>query len=325
MNEKSCATGHSRFKNIIRNKSKSQILLLGIALAAIIIIMCFATDRFYQTKNILNILRQITPLGIAAVGAAIVMISGGIDLTIGTLISFSGCTTAALMGMGYSVEMAVLVGVMVAIGCGALNGTLIVLSKAEPFIITLGMMSVYQGLALLVTGGNNLAASTDFTFGRDKVFEMVPVPVLFLVSVFVIIFLVLKFTKFGRRTYAIGNNTEAAYLSGIKIKRNKIYVYTLNGGLLGLAAMILLSRISSGNASMGDSLLMQAIAAAVIGGVSMAGGRGSIWGVFLGTVMIGVISNALNLLSVDAFYQYIVLGAIIVGAVFASNAGSKSR
>ena len=287
--------------------------------------MCIATDRFYQTKNIMNILTQITALGIAAAGAAVVMISGGIDLTLGTVISLSGCSAAALMGMGYGIEVAVIVGLLVAIGCGALNGTLIVLSKAEPFIITLGMMSVYQGFTLLVTGGNNLAAATDFTFGRDKLFEVLPIPVLFLISVFVVMFLVLKFTKFGRRAYAIGNNTEAAYLSGIKIKRNKIYVYTLNGGLLGIAAMILLSRIGSGNSVMGDSLLMQAIAAAVIGGVSMAGGRGSIWGVFLGTVLIGVISNSLNLLNVASFYQYIVLGAIIVGAVFVSNVGSKTR
>ncbi len=323
MNE--CAGISKGFQSILRNKSKSQILLLGIALAVIIIIMCVATDRFYQTKNIMNILTQITALGIAAAGAAIVMISGGIDLTLGTVVSFSGCSAAALMGMGFSVEMSVLFGLLLALGCGALNGALVVLSKAEPFIITLGMMSVYQGLTLLVTHGNNLPASEGFTFGRDKLFEFIPIPVLFLITVFVVMFLVLKFTKFGRRAYAIGNNTEAAYLSGIKIRRNKMYIYMLNGGLLGIAAMILLSRINSGNSVMGDSLLMQAIAAAVIGGVSLSGGRGSIWGAFLGTVLIGVISNSLNLLGVESFYQYIVLGAIIVGAVFVSNVGTKNR
>jgi ribose/xylose/arabinose/galactoside ABC-type transport system permease subunit len=313
------------FQSILKNKSKSQILLLGIALAAIIIIMCIATDRFYQTKNVMNILTQITALGIAAAGASIVMISGGIDLSLGTIISFSACSTAALMGLNFSVESAVIVGLLLAIGCGAFNGVLVVLSKAEPFIISLGMMSVYQGLTLLVTGGNNLHAADSFSFGRDKIFDAVPIPVLFLITIFIIVFMILKFTKFGRRAYAIGNNSEAAYLSGIKIKRNKIYIYTLNGALLGVAAMIMLSRQSSGNATMGDSLLMQAIAAAVIGGVSMSGGRGSIWGVFLGTVLIGVISNSLNLLGVPAFLSQIVLGAIIVGAVFVSNVGSKNR
>ena len=325
MSENKCVPKTNRFLNITKNKAKSQILLLGVALAFIIIIMCFATDRFYQPKNVMNILTQITALGISAAGAAIVMISGGSDLTLGNVVSFAGCSAAAVMGAGYDIGIAVVVGLMVAVGCGALNGILIVLSKAEPFIITLGMMSVYQGLTLLVTGGNNLPAADGFTFGRDKIAELIPIPVLFLVAVFIVMFLVLKYTKFGRRAYAIGNNTEAAYLSGIKIKRNKIYVYALNGLLLGIAAMILLSRLSSGNSVMGDSLLMQAIAAAVIGGVSMAGGRGSIWGVFLGTVLIGIISNSLNLLNVESFYQYIVLGAIIVGAVFISNMGSKNR
>ncbi|MCL2111757.1 MAG: ABC transporter permease [Clostridiales bacterium] len=312
-------------KKIMKNKSTSQILLLGIALAVIIIFMCFATDRFYQTRNIMNILTQITALGIAGAGAAIVMISGGIDLTLGNIISLSGCVTAAMMGAGYGVGPSVFVGMLVAIGCGTLNGALIVLSKAEPFIVTLGMMSVYTGLTLLVTGGMNLPASSEFTFGRDRIGDILPIPVIFLAAVYIAVYFILKYTKFGRRTYAIGNNTEAAFLSGIKIKRNKIYVYALNGGLLGIASMIMLSRLSSANSVMGDALLMQAIAAAVIGGVTLSGGRGNIWGVFLGTVLIGVISNALNLLSVASFYQYIVLGAIIVGAVFVSNIGSKSR
>jgi len=312
-------------QNIFKDRAKSQVVILGIALTAIIVIMCFATDRFYQPQNILNILNQITALGIAAAGAAIVMISGGIDLTLGTVISFSACTTAALMNMGVSLELCVIIGLLLAIGCGAANGALVVVSKAEPFIITLGMMTVYQGLTLFVTGGNNLHSDETFSFGRDKVFETIPVPVFFLIAIFVIMFLILKFTKFGRRAYAIGNNTEAAYLSGIKIKRNKIFVYMLNGTLLGVAAMILLSRLNSGNALMGDSLLMQGIAAAVIGGVSLSGGRGSIWGVFLGTLLIGVISNSLNLLGVPSFASQVVLGAIIVGAVFASNIGSKSR
>ena len=126
--------------------------------------------------------------------------------------------------------------------------------------------------------------------------------------------------------YAIGNNEEAAFLSGVKIKRNKLFGYALNGGLVGLAAMISFSRLASANTIMGDSILMEALAAAVVGGVSMSGGRGSMWGVLLGTVLIGVINNALNLLAVDSFYQYIVLGAIIVGAVFISNIGSaRSR
>jgi len=313
------------FRKIMSNKANSQVLMLGIALVVIIIVMCIATDRFYQTKNIMNILTQITALGISAAGAGIVILSRGIDLSLGNAISFAACTSAAMMGSGISIPLSVTVGVLIAIGSGALNGTLIVLSKAEPFIVTLGMMSVYNGLSLLVTKGANLPVPEVFSFGRDRVFEIVPVPVIFLVVVFIIMHIVLKYFKFGRRIYAIGNNPEAAFLSGIKIKRNKILIYMLNGGLIGIASMILLSRLGSANSVLGDNILMQAIAAAVIGGVSLSGGRGNIWGVFLGTVLIGVISNSLNLLSVASFYQYIVLGIIIIGAVFVSNIGSKSR
>lgn len=312
--------------NKIKNKSKSQVVLLTIALLVIVIIMCFATDRFYQPANLLNILTQITALGIAALGAGVVMISGGIDLTLGNVIAFAGCTAAVVMNNGASAAQGFIVGVLIAVSCGVLNGVLVVLSKAEPFIITLGMMSVYQGLTLLVTDGKNISVDTPgFTFGRSKIGEVFPLPVIFLIVIFVVIFLVFKYTKFGRRVYAVGDNTEAAYLSGIKIKRNKIYIYALNGLLLGIGAMILLSRLGSGNSTMGDNLLMQAIAAAVIGGVSMSGGKGNIWGIFLGTLLIGIISNSLNLLQVPSFYQYVVLGAIIVVAVFISNAGSKKR
>ncbi len=310
----------------LKVRSNSQILMLGVALLAIVIAMCFATDRFYQTKNLLNILTQITCLGIAALSAGIVMISGGIDLSLGYIIAFSGCSAASVMAAGGNAAQGFLVGVLVAVGCSTLNGILIVLSKAEPFIITLGMMCVYQGLTLLVTKGKNIAVDTvGFTFGRDKIAGVVPYPVIFLITIFAVIYLVFKYTRFGRRAYAIGNNTEAAYLTGVKIKRNKIFVFSLSGLLLGIAAMILLSRLGSGNSTMGDSILMQAIAAAVIGGVAMSGGKGNVWGILLGTLLIGIISNSLNLLMVPSFWQYVVLGAIIVAAVFISNAGSKKR
>jgi ribose/xylose/arabinose/galactoside ABC-type transport system permease subunit len=302
----------------------SQVALLALALLIIIVVMCIATDRFYQANNLLNILTQVTGLGIAAIGAAVVMISGGIDLTLGNIIAFSACSAAVVMAGGASALTGFFVGVSIATLCGILNGVLVVLSKAEPFIITLGMMSVYQGLTLLVTGGKNIAINTPgFNFGRAKIAAFFPIPVIFLLTLYVIVFLILKYTKFGRRMYGIGNNAEAAYLSGIKIERNRIYVYALNGLLLGIGAMILLSRLGSGNATMGGNLLMQAIAAAVIGGVAMSGGKGSVAGVFLGTLLIGIISNSLNLLQVPSFWQYVVLGAIIVAAVFISNAGIR--
>lgn len=326
MIEKSCKPKSEVRSSIFKNKTTTQIFMLAVALAVIIIIMCIATDRFYQLNNLFNIFTQISILGIAAAGAAMVIISGGIDLTLGVIISLSGCTAAALMNTGSSIGIAVFAGILVAILCGMLNGFLIVLSRSEPFIITLGMMSVYKGITLLVTGGANLKISDEFTFGRTKLFDTVPLPVLILAAIFLILYFMLKYTRFGRRIYAIGSNSEAAYLSGVKIKRNKIYIYTLNGLILGIGAMVLLSRLGSGNSIMGDSIMLEAIAGAVIGGVVMSGGRGSVWGVFLGVLLIGIISNSLNLLRVPSFFQYIAIGVIIVGAVFISNiGGSKKR
>lgn len=315
-------------KSLLQKKTgvSQQSKLLGIALLVIVIVMCVATDRFYQPSNIMNIFVQIAALGIAALGAGLVMISGGFDLTVGYVISFAGCSAAVAMAAGANAATGFLIGILVGMACGCINGILVVVCKAEPFIITLGMMTVYQGLTLLVTQGKNITVKTaGFDFGRSKIGGVFPITIIALIIVYVVIALVFKYTKFGRRAYAIGNNEEAAYLSGIKIKRNKIYMYTLNGFLLGFAAMFLLSRLGSCNSTMGDSLLMESIAAAVIGGVSMAGGKGNVVGIFLGTLLIGVINNSLNLLRVPSFWQYVILGTIIVLAVFVSNLGKKSR
>lgn len=325
MSEMSCPSKERIGTKIFKNKTTAQIFMLAIAVTVIVIIMCFATDRFYQLNNLFNILTQISILGIAALGASMVIISGGIDLTLGVIISLSGCSAAALMNNGSSIEFAVIVGIVVATLCGLLNGVLVVLSKAEPFIITLGMMSVYKGITLLVTGGANLKIAEGFTFGRTKIFDTIPLPVIILVIMFLLFYFMLKYTRFGRRIYAIGSNSEAAYLSGIKINRNKIYIYTLNAFILGIGAMVLLSRLGSGNSIMGDSIMLEAIAGAVIGGVVMSGGRGSVWGVFLGVLLIGIISNSLNLLRVPSFIQYVTIGVIIVGAVFISNIGGTKK
>ncbi len=304
----------------------SHSMLLSVALLVIIVIMCIATDRFYQPTNILNIFVQITGLGIAALGEGLIMISGGFDMTIGNVISFAGCGAGVAMAAGASAWQGFLVGLLAGTLCGFINGVLVVVCKAEPFIITLGMMTVYQGLTLLITQGKNITIKTEgFNFGRAKIGGVFPVSIIALLAVYIIMGLIFKYTKFGRRAYAIGDNEEAAYLSGVKIKRNKIYMYTLGGFLMGFGSMFVLSRLGSCNSTMGESLLMDAIAAAVIGGVSMAGGKGSAFGIFLGTLLIGVVNNSLNLLRVPSFWQYVIVGAIIVLAVFISNLGKKSR
>lgn len=301
-----------------------QTALLAAALIVIVVGMGIVKPAFFRPTNIMNIFVQNSLLGIAALGAGLVMISGGIDLSIGYMISLSGCTAAVAMAAGASEPVGFFIGVLVGCACGLINGILVVVCKAEPFIITLGMMTVYQGLCLLVTRGSNINLS-GFSFGREKIGGVVPVNLVVLVIVFIVVGLVFKFSKFGRRAYAIGDNEEAAYLTGIKVNRQKILMYLLEGFLMGFAAMFMLSRLRGCNSTMGEGTLMEAIAAAVIGGVSMSGGKGSVVGIFLGMLLIGVVNNSLNLLQVDSFWKYIIMGAIIVLAVFVSNIGKKSR
>lgn len=305
-------------------KLDRQTALLASALIVIVVAMCIAKPQFFQLSNITNIFVQNSLLGIAALGVGLVMISGGIDLSIGYIISLSGCTAAVAMSHGISEPVGFLIGVLVGVVCGLINGLLVVVCKAEPFIITLGMMTVYQGLSLLVTGGSNINLS-GFGFGRSKIGGILPVTLIVLVAVFIIIGLIFNYTKFGRRAYAIGDNEEAAYLSGIRVNKQKILMYLLEGFLLGFAAMFMLSRLRGCNSTMGEGTLMEAIAAAVIGGVSMSGGKGSVGGIFLGMLLIGVVNNSLNLLQVDSFWKYIIMGLIIVLAVYVSNLGKKSR
>jgi ribose/xylose/arabinose/galactoside ABC-type transport system permease subunit len=221
--------------------------------------------------------------------------------------------------MGVNPVLVVAVGLVLGMASGFLNGIIILKSKAQPFIITLGMMSVYQGLAFIVTNGRNVGLIGQFQFlGRSSI-AGVPVPVIFFVVVSIIMFLVLRYTKFGRNIYAIGGNEEAAFLAGIRLSVYKPLIYTINGGIVGLAAVILLSRVGGSNALMGLGFEMQAIAAVAIGGVTLSGGRGTVQGAFLGVLLLGIIGNGLNLMNVPNWYQYLVLGALIVGAVVLGN------
>jgi ribose/xylose/arabinose/galactoside ABC-type transport system permease subunit len=283
------------------------------------VLWAILTPVFLSSRNITNVLQQVAVLQILAVGTVFVMISGGIDLSIGNMISFVAGAAAMLVSMGVNPVLVVLIGLVLGMASGFLNGIIILKSKAQPFIITLGMMSVYQGLAFIVTNGRNVGLIGQFQFlGRGNI-AGVPVPVVFFVVVSIVMLLVLRYTKFGRNIYAIGGNEEAAFLAGIRLTVYKPLIYTINGGIVGLAAVILLSRVGGSNALMGLGFEMQAIAAVAIGGVTLSGGRGTVQGAFLGVLLLGIIGNGLNLMNVPNWYQYLVLGALIVGAVVLGN------
>lgn len=299
----------------------NQTFILFLAIIVIMIAVGIAFPPFLEIDNILNILVQVATFGIIAVGMSVVMISKGLDLSVGHMVSVCCSAMAMFSTLGINQWVVCLLGVVCAMIMGAFNGFIISRSKAEPFIITLGMMYAYHGLSLIITGGKNvyLPAEEYIFFGRTSLFETLPIPIMVLVIVALAMFLVLKFTRFGRRVYAIGGNETSAYLSGINVRRDKILFYILLGAITGIASLVQLSRLAVATPGMGTGLEMRAVAACVIGGVSLAGGRGNVIGTFLGMLLLGVVQNALNLLGVPSFYQYIFVGGVIVGSVVLSN------
>ena len=304
---------------------RNQTFILFLTLVAFVLIVSTLSPHFLTVSNLLNVLQQIAVVGVITVGMTAVILSGGLDISVGTVISLSASVTAVMIGNGANVALSVVTGFGVAVLGQLLNGVIISLTKCIPIIITLGTMSIYQGLALLVTGGytHNLQGRFQF-LGRSDVLY-IPVPVLVLGAVNVLMFLLLKYTKFGRRVYVLGANENAAFVSGINIIGNKILVYALHGVTAGIAAMVLVSRVGSAIAVMGTGYELRSIAAAVIGGVSIMGGEGTILGAFLGVVLLGLISNALNILNVPSSFQNVALGIVIVLAVIISTMGSKRK
>jgi ribose transport system permease protein len=306
-------------------KYSNQSLFLLLVIVTISVFISVTNIQFISSRNILNILQQISVVGIVSMGMAMVLISGGIDLSVGAIISLTCSLVAKLIVMDVNVWVAVLIGLAAATLCGFINGLIISKTGCAPFIITLGTLSIFQGTALVVTSGRIVNLSGQFDFLGRAHFSFVPTYVLVFLVVCVIFYIILNYSRYGRRIYAMGGNEEATYLSGIKVDRYKLRVYSLNGFVVGIASLVLLSRLGSGNPVMGNGYELQSIAAAVIGGVTLDGGRGSVVGCFLGVLLLGIISNSLNILGVSPFYQNMVLGAIIVFAVIMSNLGKGKR
>jgi ribose/xylose/arabinose/galactoside ABC-type transport system permease subunit len=277
-------------------------------------------SNFFGLNNITAIFQQISVLGILTMGMALLLISGGIDLSIGMIMALSGVVVSKIIMNGGSAPLAVLVGIVVGIACGLINGFIISKSKSMPLIITLGMGSIYFGIALIVSEGKFMNFEGKFEFiSRTKLFGTFPITLLILLVMVVLAFILLNYTKFGRRIVAIGGNEENAYLSGINIDRYKIITYGIGGFIAGIASIVLVSRLDSIVATAGTGYELSALTAAVIGGVTFDGGRGSIGGAFLGVLMMGIISNAMTILSVNSYLQTAITGGIIVIAVVLSN------
>ncbi|HRP33467.1 MAG TPA: ribose ABC transporter permease [Agriterribacter sp.] len=288
-----------------------------IAFILICIILSIATPYFFTAQNIIIVLRQVSINGILAIGVTYVIIAGGIDLSLGSVLALTGVIAASFAHPGtFALAVPVLLALLVGMAIGAVNGLVITLGKVAPFIVTLGMMTIARGLALVWSDGRpvtNLSPAFNYIGGGDLLF--VPVPILLFGLVIFISAVVLNYTRMGRYIYAVGGNENAAKASGIRVNRVKLFAYIMCSGLAGLAGVILAARINTGQPNAGIAYELDAIAAVVIGGTSLMGGRGSIAGTVIGVLIIGVINNGLDLLNVSSYYQQIIKGIIIIVAV----------
>ena len=303
------------------NKFTRQLLPFGSLILLICILSAWKPDTFLTLDNFLNVFRRSCAYGIVAIGMTFVIISAGIDLSVGSMIAMCGMVGAYVMvaiggqnPTGFPLVTGTIAGIIAGTISGFLNGLLITKLKLQPFIVTLGTMSFFKGIALVMTEGQAINVPAYSYLGNGTVL-FIPISVVIFAAVVVIAIFILNFTRLGRYTYAIGSNRQAAYHAGVNVNFNLICIYTLIGTLVGIAAMIMTSRIISAQPTAGIGAELDIIAAVVIGGASLAGGRGTIIGTIIGTLLINFLRNGCTLVGISTNAQFIVIGIIIVLAV----------
>ena len=292
--------------------------LLGLVL--LIAVVSVLNPSFLSVKNIMNILRQTSVNAVIAAGMTFVILTGGIDLSVGSILGISGAVCASLLVSGQNVVVAVIAALLVGAAVGFINGFVISKGKLQPFIATLATMTILKGLTLVYTNGNPITLGSNelaMSFGKiggGTIFG-IPTPAMIMMIVFMVCYYILHNTKMGRYTYALGSNEEATKLSGLNTDKIKIWVYTISGILASVAGIIITSRLYSAQPTAGAGYELDAIAAVVLGGTKLAGGKGKITGTIIGALIIGVLSNALNILDVSSYYHTMVNGGVILLAV----------
>ncbi|AJX30605.1 Ribose transport system permease protein rbsC [Burkholderia oklahomensis] len=288
-----------------------------VGLVVVCIAMVFASDSFLSAANLENVLRQVSINAIIGVGMTCVILTGGIDLSVGSVMALSGTLTAGLLVAGINGAAALAAGVGVGLALGAANGLFVAFAGMPPIIVTLATMGIARGFALIYTGGYPIDGLPDWIrfFGSGKVLG-VQMPVLTMLVVYALAWLLLERMPFGRYVYAIGGNEHATRLSGVRVARVKLVVYTFAGLTSALAALVLTGRLMSGQPNAGVGFELDAIAAVVMGGTSIAGGRGSIVGTLIGALLLGVLNNGLNMIGVNPYVQNVIKGGIILLAIY---------
>ncbi len=295
-------------------KENSGIIIALLVLCIILSIM--VPEKFLTYNNFTTVLRSISTTAIMAFGMTFVIITGGIDLSVGSIVALSGTLCAGLISSSWNYVIAVIIGLAVGTLCGAFNGFVISRTEIPPFIVTMGMMNIARGASYIYSSGKPIRTPDDFGSFGNGYFLSIPIPVIVMVVLMILSILLLSKSKFGRSVYAIGGNKEAAKFSGINTKNVVWLVYILIGFLSSVAGIITASRLYSGQPTVAQGIEMDVIAATVLGGVSMAGGVGKIGGTMIGAIIIGVLSTGMNLLKIPSFYQMIVMGIVILLAVY---------
>lgn len=308
-----------------------------VALALMVLVLSLLSDRFLTPENGWNILRQISVNLCLSIGMTLVILSGGIDLSVGAILGLAGAIAAGLLKNGlaipgtewllqFTTSGAILAGILVGAAAGWANGAAITRFRLPPFVATLGMLSIARGLTMLWTGGFPITGLGD-SFGRLGTGALLgmPLPVWIMLALTAVFVVVTQRTRFGRHLYAVGGNERAARLTGLNVGRIKLAVYTLAGALAGVAGLIVTARLDSAQPNAGLGYELDSIAAVVIGGTSLSGGRGSVAGTVLGCLIIGVLNNGLFLLNVSPFWQQVIKGLVILLAVALDKVNSPDR
>lgn len=307
----------NKFLTSIKSYFKRNAGIL-IGLVALCVVISFRSDRFLTQDNIMNVLRQISSNMYLACAMTMILIAGGIDLSVGSIVAVTGVTAGTLLNMGVPIPLTIIICLVLGGLYGTITGAIITNTTLPPFIVTYSMMQILRGATYVYTGGTTVRVDNRafINLGTGYAFGFLPLPVIYLLIVFIIVFIVLNKTSLGRHIYAVGGNEKAAKFSGINVRRTRMFVYIFSGVMGALAGMVLCARSYSGNPLAGDGAEMDAIAACVLGGASMAGGYGFVGGTLIGALIIGLLNNGLNLMRIDSYWQIILKGIVILVAVY---------
>jgi ribose transport system permease protein len=306
------------------NSSAARIQDFGALIALILLVVAISiiSPEFRTGGNFLSLLRQSSINGLIAFGMTCVILTGGIDLSVGSVLALTTVLGAKMIAAGVAVPLSMIAALALGLGFGAVSGFLVTKGRLQPFIATLITMTVYRGVTMIVSNGKPISGLGDSFalkfIGKGNVFG-IPVPIWLLALVFLVVFFLLHKTTFGRRVYATGSNSRAAKLAGVNTHKTMLLVYALSGLLAALSGLILLSRLNSAQPTLGEGYELDAIAAAALGGTSMTGGRGKIYGTLIGVLIIAVLNNGLNILGISSYYQDVIRGLVILVAVLSDR------